>query len=257
MFQHTAARRRLASNSSMLLLAGLFQHTAARRRLAFAHDGFKCAVEVSTHSRPKAAGRPPESGRMVYRGFNTQPPEGGWRNPKPSYDAHHSFNTQPPEGGWFQVASTLRVSTTFQHTAARRRLGRQRLQYHRSASVSTHSRPKAAGDRFNVFGFDKVLVSTHSRPKAAGKKKNRRLKNPQFQHTAARRRLGVIRRRILSDGVFQHTAARRRLGLMCRDSVNEQGFQHTAARRRLGGLFCSRINIGLGFNTQPPEGGWM
>ena len=34
---------------------------------------------VSTHSRPKAAGR----GRVLYQiiliGFNTQPPEGGWK----------------------------------------------------------------------------------------------------------------------------------------------------------------------------------
>ena len=37
-----------------------------------------------------------------------------------------------------------------------------------------------------------------------------------------------------SDLRFQHTAARRRLGLMCLSSEGKQGFQHTAARRRLG-----------------------
>ena len=33
-------------------------------------------------------------------GFNTQPPEGGWRSRILTTDNLHSFNTQPPEGGW-------------------------------------------------------------------------------------------------------------------------------------------------------------
>ena len=54
-----------------------------------------------------------------------------------------------------------------------------------------------------------------------------------FQHTAARRRLDGFSEYSLNNERFQHTAARRRLGLTCLDSVNKQGFQHTAARRRL------------------------
>ena len=54
LFQHSAARRRLAVNPNMTATLMLFQHSAARRRLA---------------------------DRFVYhplnRGFNTQPPEGG------------------------------------------------------------------------------------------------------------------------------------------------------------------------------------
>ena len=34
-------------------------------------------------------------------GFNTQPPEGGWRLREPVLQHRRSFNTQPPEGGWF------------------------------------------------------------------------------------------------------------------------------------------------------------
>ena len=34
------------------------------------------------------------------------------------------------------------------------------------------------------------------------------------------------------------------------------GFQHTAARRRLGGLMFFAF-MGISFNTQPPEGGWL
>ena len=56
MFQHTAARRRLASGTFATWQAGRFQHTAARRRLAEQKKKEKDDQEVSTHSRPKAAG---------------------------------------------------------------------------------------------------------------------------------------------------------------------------------------------------------
>ena len=57
----------------------LFQHTAARRRLAFAaHQPRR--LSVSTHSRPKAAGPIPAQLRQLGC-FNTQPPEGGWALP--------------------------------------------------------------------------------------------------------------------------------------------------------------------------------
>ncbi len=36
---------------------------------------------VSTHSRPKAAGKKTETARIFDRSFNTQPPEGGWITP--------------------------------------------------------------------------------------------------------------------------------------------------------------------------------
>ena len=54
-FQHTAARRRLVLNLLALVVAVPFQHTAARRRL-----------DAQT-------AKPADN-----RGFNTQPPEGGW-----------------------------------------------------------------------------------------------------------------------------------------------------------------------------------
>ncbi len=34
-------------------------------------------------------------------------------------------------------------------------------------------------------------------------------------------------------------------------------FQHTAARRRLGCRSCNPCFFRYGFNTQPPEGGWV
>ena len=55
--------------------------------------------------------------------------------------------------------------------------------------------------------------------------------------------------------LFQHTAARRRLGLDSGFSANVGMFQHTAARRRLVRPKRSGRNC-FSFNTQPPEGGW-
>ena len=122
---------------------------------------------ISTHSRPKAAGcrRPAKCpGR---HDFNTQPPEGGWIAREQGNNPLHYFNTQPPEGGWFLAAHKCPMMFSFQHTAARRRLGRRACLEGFDKGISTHSRPKAAGAGQNLhrrtFG-----ISTHSRPKAAG-----------------------------------------------------------------------------------------
>ena len=102
--------------------SSMFQHTAARRRLASSLFLFNFSHDVSTHSRPKAAGVY-RAGR-VWRlaGFNTQPPEGGWVAALLSLNLIPSFNTQPPEGGWIQHLNILSILLLFQHTAARRRL---------------------------------------------------------------------------------------------------------------------------------------
>ena len=131
--------------------------------------GTVLAVTVSTHSRPKAAGA-------------RQPAQSG---------SDRSFNTQPPEGGWELVEETGLKRKMFQHTAARRRLGTASA-FSAALTVSTHSRPKAAGmnramssccsvgfqhtaarrrlESLIVLNRSKVIVSTHSRPKAAGSK---------------------------------------------------------------------------------------
>ena len=81
------------------------------------------------------------------------------------------------------------------------------------------------------------------------------------------------------SGLFQHTAARRQLDIAYQIDSSVYSFQHTAARRRLAGatagvrrfggvsthsrpkaagggvLICRRC--WEGFNTQPPEGGWL
>ena len=99
----------------------------------------------------------------------------------------------------------------FQHAAARRRLASPTMYALCQATVSTRSRPKAAGMFINLapvdcFGFNTqppeggwfsygsiastpIAVSTRSRPKAAGAKATITMKLKKFQHAAARRRL--------------------------------------------------------------------
>ena len=79
LFQHTAARRRLGSPSASSRIPRKFQHTAARRRLVYSNRAYQyhracfntqppeggwrkrtakhSTQRVSTHSRPKAAGK--------------------------------------------------------------------------------------------------------------------------------------------------------------------------------------------------------
>ena len=59
-------------------LDGEFQHTAARRRLAASKWRCFRPTMVSTHSRPKAAGKFSGFAGTIQQSFNTQPPEGGW-----------------------------------------------------------------------------------------------------------------------------------------------------------------------------------
>ena len=121
-FQHTAARRRLlcrdvrqsidrsfntqppeggwVSRSSLSTRRLEFQHTAARRRLVAHRVPAARNGQVSTHSRPKAAGACQTRPCPHISGFNTQPPEGGWSTLYKIALFVLGFNTQPPEGGW-------------------------------------------------------------------------------------------------------------------------------------------------------------
>ena len=145
MFQHTAARRRLAViNNQMTMTMIKFQHTAARRRLGFVRN-YKIKVRqfqhtaarrrlvaqvvitwivfvVSTHSRPKAAGRKPVKAIR-------------WT----------TFQHTAARRRLAARADRYRYAVLFQHTAARRRLESSGLGTPYPKGVSTHSRPKAAG----------------------------------------------------------------------------------------------------------------
>ena len=125
--------------------------------------------------------------------------------------AQPCFNTQPPEGGWLA--------------------DRQQKQ---KMTVSTHSRPKAAGGRLKPL-LMRLKVSTHSRPKAAGR-----------ATTASRTAASRFNTQPPEGGWDWNLTNRFYSNL----------FQHTAARRRLESLATSILSKHC-FNTQPPEGGWI
>ena len=128
MFQHTAARRRLGLDDRPhdcrdirfntqppeggWTSAEMYRQSASRFNTQPPEGGWRDVVvsdadpfSVSTHSRPKAAGR------------------GG----KPPCAPAPCFNTQPPEGGWAYIGDDGEITIKFQHTAARRRLEMSRI----------------------------------------------------------------------------------------------------------------------------------
>ena len=125
----------------------------------------KCCC-VSTHSRPKAAGHYHIHKTPLGVSFNTQPPEGGWTSYVLCLHGCRSFNTQPPEGGW-----------------------RKRLMTITGIGVSTHSRPKAAGEAAKEI--EQLTDGFNTQPPEGGWLLLSVIKPHfiKFQHTAARRRL--------------------------------------------------------------------
>ena len=147
---------------AFLTAGSLFQHTAARRRLATKTGNDGSAAKVSTHSRPKAAGYRNNAAqvqnthirahatqwmiadaRLVLQGGGGGGGPGGQQRGVVSYLEYVSTHSRPKAAGFYFYL----------------------LQF--NYKVSTHSRPKAAGDAgwYHVLQFS---VSTHSRPKAAG-----------------------------------------------------------------------------------------
>ena len=211
---------------------------------------------VSTHSRPKAAGRLPHLLTPCPSGFNTQPPEGGW--PLPLCWRQHwcGFNTQPPEGGWQPIWRGSATNMRFQHTAARRRLGPSGWQRAKNPSRFNTQPPEGGWWTAKPCKtWSMPFQHTAARRRLGGTLIKPRLIR-KFQHTAARRRLVRGAQAGRPPAAFQHTAARRRLATMTTGIATGEWFQHTAARRRLDGLGKLRACCINGFNTQPPEGGW-
>ena len=143
------------------------------------------------------------------------------------------FNTQPPEGGWNHYG------------------------YYPShvQSVSTHSRPKAAGS-FTLPAWSDVIVSTHSRPKAAGPMVFIWTRN-LFVSTHSRPKAAgsVTIKPITQLGVSTHSRPKAAGKAPSKGETKLKWFQHTAARRRMA-KNPQTITNHMRFNTQPPEGGW-
>ena len=145
MFQHTAARRRLANRIVRDKYNAVVSTHSRPKAAGRQNSQMRQRIRVSTHSRPKAAGGALIGSNSDDWGFNTQPPEGGWKLLNVSLwlyrlfqhtaarrrldisrfqtACQRGFNTQPPEGGWWMMCIFPRCSAKFQHTAARRRLG--------------------------------------------------------------------------------------------------------------------------------------
>ena len=80
----------------------------------------------------------------------------------------------------------------------------------------------------------------------------------RFQHTAARRRLGLtIKSASKATILFQHTAARRRLGYYKYRKLSDDSVSTHSRPKAAGGYLKSLYQPEPCFNTQPPEGGWL
>ena len=142
--------------------------------------------------------QPPEGGWVFGRAggrncqcFNTQPPEGGWPSVTVFAFDNNRFQHTAARRRLVGISLFIRPAHyVFQHTAARRRLVYLSVLLCKRAcsfntqppeggwtcytdqatkiKVSTHSRPKAAGQSKGIIMVDAQNVSTHSRPKAAG-----------------------------------------------------------------------------------------
>ena len=167
---------------------------------------------VSTHSRPKAAGtcNPRLLNAWAMFQHTAARRRLGRQRRRPS--SRCCFNTQPPEGGWQQIYDRLHLPYT----------------------VSTHSRPKAAG----IYKAGGCVVTTcfNTQPPEGGWACSVvvNVLNIKFQHTAARRRL-ALERIFAMETIEVSTHSRPKAA---------------GARRYLLSVQSAR------FNTQPPEGGW-
>ena len=159
----------------------------------------KRGAALGFNTQPPEGGWHNAAGSSVHHdSFNTQPPEGGWKLLRRAWTRRVCFNTQPPEGGWAGnfwaycigqvsthsrpkaagrvITSFVAASCVFQHTAARRRLGRPEKRLHTAAGFNTQP-PEGGWERGRTLLLGKGKVSTHSRPKAAGTVKSSKVCN--------------------------------------------------------------------------------
>ena len=186
-FQHTAARRRLPLLINLVGALRMFQHTAARRRL-------------TAKQRPT----------ICQKGFNTQPPEGGWIKKQYTENPYFVSTHSRPKAA-APVSLRYPSGRQFQHTAARRRLAI--LAIDRGGAGGFNTQPPEGGCCiFQPFG-DIIQM---------------------FQHTAARRRLFQVKKRSQQVGSFNTQPPEGGWSANCCPMFWRK-FQHTAARRRLFG----------------------
>ena len=169
------------------------------------------------------------------------------------------------------------LNSRFQHTAARRRLGFALMSVATSSSVSTHSRPKAAGTQcrqsvcayrcFNTqppeggwgrCGLEHGVfkVSTHSRPKAAGICANTSTPSTRSFNTQPPEGGWFL---LLFFTLYLKVSTHSRpkaAGLRPWCAIGPIAVS-THSRPKAAGTDHRPSTTGISsFNTQPPEGGW-
>ena len=167
------------------------------------------------------------------------------------------FNTQPPEGGWRSQCSCYYLD-----------------------KVSTHSRPKAAGASAALLHAPNACFNTQ--PPEGGwapPTSSPLTAYAQFQHTAARRRLGLRMLGACSTGIvsthsrpkaagslsgvdfsfrYVSTHSRPKAAGCCKPDNELKPFVSTHSRPKAAGIHKWMMTACiLSFNTQPPEGGWQ
>ena len=123
-------------------------------------------------------------------------------------------------------------------------------------SVSTHSRPKAAGVIKCRLRF--YIVSFNTQPPEGGWHTHlfRCVLFAEFQHTAARRRL-VVRPNWAVWCIRVSTHSRPKAAGWHGFAVGVCGDVSTHSRPKAAGIAPVGAHFGhVCFNTQPPEGGW-
>ena len=190
---------------------------------------------VSTHSRPKAAGgNQPAFIRFDYVSTHSRPKAAGIHPASVIPKARVSTHSRPKAAGYLACADALPLDV-----------------------VSTHSRPKAAGKATAVITTC-ATVSTHSRPKAAGDYVRQGLRQePSFNTQPPEGGWVQSWQTFVHTWKFQHTAARRRLGVQRPRRAHPPPVSTHSRPKAAGLLFQAYVPISLRFNTQPPEGGWI
>ena len=151
--------------------------------------------------------------------------------------------------------STSSKNRLFQHTAARRRLVPNTVRRAGGDYVSTHSRPKAAGQMVEL-NQNRQMVSTHSRPKAAGLQAMiSTFAKFGFNTQPPEGGWEIFRFHLSFSNVSTHSRPKAAGNLQ--DSHHNQMFCFNTQPPEGGwGETVKTIRRPIRFNTQPPEGGW-
>ena len=145
----------------------------------------------------------------------------------------------------------------FQHTAARRRL-EAIVAWAMKYGLFQHTAARRRLVPYRAFLFVRTVCFNTQPPEGGWSTRPTASRYaPKFQHTAARRRLEPTVITLPPIAPFQHTAARRRL---VQPPFRPSKLIHVSTHSRpkaAGSTTPSAATIRHGFNTQPPEGGWI